>query len=209
MRKANKKPDPKYLFQRRKASFFKKVFKKGLNASAYILFAAKDFGGTFSQNFIEEFPNNYQGLYLLKIIFGYDSKKRFRKNTIQVNISRLKKEGLIAENKNKKFYLTNKGEEMILYIKDRYSILEKPWDKKIRIVIFDIPERKKHLREWLRAELGLLMFRPLQKSVYIGKYPLPNDLYQDLIKNELFNNVHIFTVDKADKQEELIKLLEK
>lgn len=76
-------------------------------------------------------------------------------------------------------------------------------------MIFDIQEKKKYFRNWLRAELGLLMFKQLQKSVYIGKYPIPDDLYQDLIKNNLFQDVHIFTINEADKQEELMKLLEK
>ena len=96
---------------------------------------------------------------------------------------------------------------MVVYIKDRYSILEKPWDKKLRLVVFDIPEKDKYLREWIRGELGLLLFKRLQKSVYIGKYSIPDDLYQDLIKNDIFQNVHIFTIDEADKQEELIKML--
>ena len=97
---------------------------------------------------------------------------------------------------------------MITYIENRYAILEKPWDKKIRVIVFDIPERERGFRKWLRTELGLLAFKQLQKSVYIGKYPIPDDLYQDLIKNNLFNYVHIFTIDEANKQKELLKLLE-
>ena len=204
----NKKAGSKYLFQKRKASFTKRLFKEGLNASAYILFTAKDFGGTFTREFITGLPNTYPGFRLLKMMFGYDSKKKFNRDVVRINLHRLKKEGLITEGENKKICLTDRGEEMIIYIKDRYSILEKPWDKKIRVVVFDIPEKEEHFRKWIRVELGLLMFKQLQKSVYIGKYPLPDDLYQDLIKNEIFNNVHIFTIDKADKQEELIKLLD-
>ena len=197
----------KYLFQRKKASFTQRLFNGGLNVSGYILLALKDFKDDFYQVFLAELPNSYPGFKLMKVMFGYDSKKKFKKNTIEINISRLKKQGLITEDKDKKFCLTAKGEEMVAYIKDRHSILEKPWDKKIRVVVFDIPERERNLREWLRTELGLLLFKPLQKSVYIGKYPIPDDLYQNLIKNNLFNDVHIFTINEADKQKELIKLL--
>jgi len=200
----------KYIFQKKKLNFTKKLFKGGLNAAGYILFAIKDFSAEFTQGFLSELPNSYPGFKLMKIMFGCDSKneKGFRKHTIDVNISRLKKQGLITENDGRKFCLTVKGEEMITYIKDRHSILEKPWDKKIRVVVFDIPEKKKHYREWLRAELGLLLFRPLQKSVYIGKYPIPDDLYKEIVRNGLFDEVHIFTINKADKQKELIELLE-
>ena len=203
-----KTKDSKYLFQRKKASFTKKLFEEGLNATSYVLFAIKDFSTEFPQAFLRGLPNSYPGFALMKAMFGCKSKKGFKKDTIRVNISRLKKRGLITEDKGSKFRLTVKGEEMIAYIKDRRSILEKPWDKKIRVVVFDIPEKERNFRKWLRTELGLLLFKPLQKSVYIGKYPIPDDLYQDVIKNNLFNDVHIFTINEADKQKELLKLLE-
>ncbi len=199
----------KYLFQRKKASFAQRLFRDGLNVSGYILLTIKDFKEDFYKVFLAELPDSYPGFKLMKVMFGYNSKKKFEKKIINANISRLKKQGLITEDKDREFRLTIKGEEMVTYIKDRHSILEKPWDKKIRVVVFDIPEKEKRLRQWLRAELGLLAFKPLQKSVYIGKYPIPEDLYQDLIKNDIFNNVHIFTVNKADKQKKLIQLLEK
>ncbi|MCK4474103.1 hypothetical protein KAU40_02475 [Candidatus Parcubacteria bacterium] len=204
----------KYTFQKKKLNFTKRLFEKGLNAASYILFALKDFPKDLHENFYDvflaELPNSYPGFKLMKVMFGYDSKKKmgFKKHTIQVNISRLKKQGLIIEDEGSKFRLTAKGEEMIAYIKDRHSILEKPWDNKIRVVVFDIPEKKKHFREWLRTEIGLLLFKPLQKSVYIGKYPIPDDLYQEIIRNGFFNDIHIFTINEADKQKELLELLE-
>ncbi len=158
--------------------------------------------------FWENFPHNHPAFGLMKDMFGYNPKKEIKKDTIRVNISRLKKQGLIIESENKKICLTSQGKEMVTYIKDRHSILKKPWDKKIRVVVFDIPEKEKSIRDWLRTELGLLTFKPLQKSVYIGKYPMPDDLYQDLIKNDIFNDVHIFTINEADKQKELLELLE-
>jgi len=197
----------KYLFQRKKTSFTDRLFRQGLNAASYILFAVKDFPEDFTQGFLRELPNTHPGFRLMKDMFGCNSKG-FKENTIKVNISRLKKQGLIGESENKKFYLTVKGKEIIAYIRDRYSILNKAWDKKIRVVVFDIPEEKKRFREWLRQELSLLLFKSLQKSVYIGKYPIPDDLYQELIKNDVFKDVHIFTINEADKQEELLKVLE-
>lgn len=198
----------KYLFQKKKASFTKRLFEGGLNAASYVLLSIKDSGEEFTQGFLSELPDSYPGFALMKAMFGYKSKNKFRKNTIIVNIHRLKKQGLIAEGEKKKICLTSQGKEIVAYIKDRHSILEKPWDKKIRVVVFDIPEEEKSIRDWFRIELGLSAFKLLQKSVYIGKYPMPDDLYQNLIKNEIFNDVHIFTINEADKQKELIKLLE-
>jgi len=199
---------PKYLFQKRKISFTKRLFEQGLSAGSYVLLSIKDLGEDFTQGFVGELPNTHPGFKLMKDMFGCNSKKKFEKQIIKVSISRLKKQGLVKQTKNKKLCLTDKGKEMVIYIKDRHSILNKPWDKKIRVVIFDIPEERKHFRKWLRQELSLLLFKSLQKSVYIGKYPIPDDLYQDLIDNNLFQDVHIFTIDNADKEEKLLELLE-
>lgn len=206
-----KTKNTKYIFQRRKITFTKKLFEGGLNAASYLLLRLEDLGESFIDNFIGQLPSSYPGFNLMKMICGCDSKKRlknFDRNVININLSRLKKEGLIVEGKNKKIHLTANGKEIILYIKDRFSILEKPWDNKIRIVIFDISEKKRRVREWLRQELFLLQFKQLQKSVYVGKYPLSDILYQDIIKNEIFKDVYIFTMDQVDKQDELFKFLE-
>ncbi|MEA3295911.1 MAG: hypothetical protein U9Q27_02105 [Patescibacteria group bacterium] len=201
----------KYCFQNKKTNFTKKLFEQGLNASSYILFAVKDlnndFNNLFHDVFLEELFDNYPGFQIMKAMFGHNKRKKFDKKIIKVNISRLEKQGLIRKTENKKFQLTAEGEEMIAYIKNRYSILNKKWDKKIRVVVFDIPERERHFRKWFRTELGLLLFKQLQKSVYVGKYPIPDDLYQDIIKNKFFNNIHIFTINEADKQKDLIKFL--
>jgi DNA-binding transcriptional regulator PaaX len=75
------------------------------------------------------------------------------------------------------------------------------------LVVFDISEKEKWLRNWLRRELLLMQFKPLQKSVYIGKYPIPDDLYQEIIKNKLFENVYVFTIEKVDKEDQILKFL--
>ena len=81
----------KYLFQRRKANFAKKLFEGGLTATSYILFAVKDFNDGFTRNFLAGLPDSYPGFKILKDMFGCNSKKGFKENTIRVDISRLKK----------------------------------------------------------------------------------------------------------------------
>ena len=198
----------KYLFQRRKINLAKRIFEKGLDTTGYVLFAVKDFGEDFTYGFLEGLPNSYPGFRILKAMFGINNKRKFNRNTIKINLSRLIEQGLVVKNEKEKFILTAHGEEMVAFIKNRYSVLDKPWDKKIRIVIFDIPEYKRRDRVWFRKELLLLKFKPLQKSVYIGKYPIPDELYEDIIKNEIFKDVHIFTVNEADKEDQILKLLE-
>ena len=206
-----KTKNSEYIFQRRKITFTKKLFKSGLSAGSYLLLGLEYLGESFVDDFIGGLPSSYPGFKLMKMMCGCDSKKglkKFDKNTIKINVSRLKKQGLIAQGENKKIHLTANGKEMILYVKDRYSVLEKPWDGKIRIVIFDVAEKQRRSREWLRIELLLLQFKQLQKSVYVGKYPISDELYKDIIKNEIFKDVFVFTVDQVDKEDELLKFLE-
>ncbi len=142
-------------------------------------------------------------------ILGVDYKKKSKINTetLRTNFHRLKKEGLIIENPKKKvFAITEKGEKIMSYIEDRYSALNKPWDGKLRIVAFDIPESKKAWRKWLREELDLFQFRLLQKSIYIGKNPLPSSLYKEIEQNNLNKYIFVLTVGEIDKEKEVMNL---
>lgn len=204
MTKKQNNKDKKYLFQKKRVNFCKKLFENGLNAASYILLSLREYG----ELFIDALPNSYPAFQILKETFGFASKNKFKKKIIQINISRLVNEGLIIKDSKRKIILTEKGKAMIDYIYDRYAVLEKSWDGKIRMVIFDIPEKKKYLREWLRKELFLLQFKPLQKSVFIGKHPLPKSFYQDILQNGLFENIYIFTLEETDKKEQLLELLE-
>lgn len=204
-----KTKNQKYLFQKKKVTFTQKIFGKGLNAAGYILIGLKEFGGNFLKDFADSLPKRDSRFALMRAMLGSTYQNGFKKNVIEVNLARLKQAGLIGKLENKKiYYLTPKGEELVVFIKDRYSILEKPWDGKIRLVIFDIPEDKRFEREWLRQELLLLQYKLLQKSVYIGKSLIPDDLYQELIKKGIFEDVHIFTLENVDKEEKIRKLLE-
>jgi len=197
----------KYIFQIKKATLAEKIFKKGLNAAAFILLGLKSFGSDFLKNFTFQLPKKDSRFTLLRA-FLPQPFSGFKKATLKVNLSRLLKLGLIEKSKREKVYcLTDKGEELVLYIQNRYSILEKPWDGKIRLVVFDISEKEKWLRNWLRRELLLMQFKPLQKSVYVGKYPIPDDLYQEIIKNKLFENVYVFTIEKVDKEDQILRFL--
>jgi CRISPR-associated endonuclease Cas2 len=56
--------------------------------------------------------------------------------------------------------------------------IEKPrkWDKLWRIVIFDIPEKRKAGREALRSKLKQLGFYQLQKSCFIHPFDCKSEI---------------------------------
>jgi DNA-binding transcriptional regulator PaaX len=60
------------------------------------------------------------------------------------------------------------------------NIKERPaGDVKI-MVLFDIPERKRKIRNWLRLQLKLWGFKMVQQSVWLGKGPLPKEFTERL-----------------------------
>mgnify|MGYP001565402777 FL=1 len=48
---------------------------------------------------------------------------------------------------------------------------KKQWDKKWRVVVFDVPEKYKRLRDVFRSRLEQLGLYRLQDSVYVSPYP--------------------------------------
>lgn len=194
-------------FSKKKKSFVKRILSSGLNISGFILLSLKELGYLTFDAFL---PRNYPEAKFWREVFGLDpEKEKWEKATVRTNIYRLKKQGFIdCDSKKKTFFLTKRGEKFTTYIRERYSILKKAWDGEIRIVIFDIPEKKRNYRDWLRQELYLLGFKLFQKSVFIGKYPLPKDLIEEIDDYDLASYVFIFTIKETSKKEELFKFLE-
>ncbi len=73
--------------------------------------------------------------------------------------------------------------------------------KKIRsassiLVSFDIPEKEKGKRDWLRNVLRNLDFKLLHQSTWIGSNALPEDFLEDCRKMRMIKYLHIFSVIK-------------
>ncbi|MDP3764135.1 MAG: CRISPR-associated endonuclease Cas2 [bacterium] len=83
--------------------------------------------------------------------------------------------------------ITDRGKKKILaYDPDYLKIsIPKKWDKKWRIVIFDIPEKQRGARDSLRSYLKKLDFYELQKSVFVQPYPC-DDIFDFLVE---FHNI--------------------
>ena len=121
-------------------------------------------------------PNSLQMLELFGI-----NKKQYKPKTVYKTLKRLEKQRIveIREKGDKAIItITEKGKKRLLkYNIDNIKIkIPKKWDKKWRIVSFDIPERQKNAREALRRKLKELDFFPLQKSLFIFPYPCKNEV---------------------------------
>lgn len=114
-------------------------------------------------------PNALQALKL----FGWDKKliSRSQRNSINSSRYKLVKEGLLKYEGNF-LKLTKEGKIILEKIEAKnYKInIPKKWDKKWRVIIFDIKEERKGLRNKVRNTLMNIGFMCLQKSVWIYPY---------------------------------------
>jgi len=89
---------------------------------------------------------------------------------------RLIKQGFLARNNNGFVCLTKKGTGELEYLehnnfeKWRRENLPSKWDKKWRILIFDIKEKRRGLRDYIRCKLESIGFRRVQDSVFVFPY---------------------------------------
>ena len=94
-----------------------------------------------------------------------------QKEFINSSRSRLLQKGLLAS-QDGFLRLTPKGEKVLRALEVRDFHLQKPkrWDGKWRVLIFDVPEKRKKTREQIRQALLQIGFVRLQDSVWIYPY---------------------------------------
>jgi len=146
------------------------------------------------------FPAKYPEARLWRNLLGTGRSYTFSKPTFSTILSRLKKEGFIERTDSKRkavWRITQKG---LKYIKEEKlrepAKIKSAADGITRIIAFDIPEKERKKRRWIREALLELDFRPLQKSVWIGMSPLPEDFFEDLDLLSLRRHIHLFSIDK-------------
>lgn len=99
--------------------------------------------------------------------YGYD--RQLSKSALSVALKRLRENGFVEllSNEELTLRLTDKGRSKALWTK---MVLEdEKWDGKWRLVIWDIPEKRRHARDLLRHQLKQLGFEKIQNSVWASK----------------------------------------
>ena len=114
-----------------------------------------------------------------KLINPYQKKQNVKKS-----LTRLIQKGYVSLEEGHA-QLTSKGEKFAALLGEGRLAPKKPkhWDTKWRILIFDIPERRRNIREHIRATLMHLGFYRLQDSVWV--YPYDCEDLMTLLKVDL------------------------
>jgi len=111
-----------------------------------------------------------------KIIKYYIGAKKGARFNYQVKtaLGRLARRGLVTfEEKNGRRYtrITENGRKVLQLETQRAGHLgKKKWDRRWRVVIFDIPEKRKNVRVSLRRFMSEYGFVRLQDSVWVYPY---------------------------------------
>ncbi|MBI2450246.1 MAG: hypothetical protein HYV47_01775 [Candidatus Nealsonbacteria bacterium] len=156
----------KYYFAKPRSEIAKDIL-KGLAAAGAVCIAA---------------GSPYFTINLVKNL----KKPEYKRKKVYDAFYNLKKQGcIIAKERNHQIYisLTDRGKKIAEIFQIDSLKINKPkkWDKKWRIVIFDIAQLKNLQRNAFRGKLKELGFCPLQKSVWVHPYPCKDEI--DLLRD--------------------------
>lgn len=117
---------------------------------------------------------------------GALSRLKYKSKSV---LARLKQKGEIefVERDGKKYIrLTDRGEKSLDLSRERLNLVggkPKKWDRRYRLVMFDIPEKRKKTREHLRFEMREVGFLRIQNSVWV--YPYDCEEFIALLKADM------------------------
>jgi DNA-binding transcriptional regulator PaaX len=121
-----------------------------------------------------------------------NQRRLINKNTFNRNLNRLKKKGVI-KTEGQSVDINFKKLEQYYKYKPIYS---KPEGTSKIIIIFDIPEKSRKTRDWLRNQIKLWGFTMIQKSVWLGVGPLPKDFQERIKMLGIKDYIKVFNVEK-------------
>lgn len=145
------------------------------------------------------FPHPYSHLFC-----SHNSSRDYYRTT-----HRLKEKGWISK-KSDTFRLTKEGEKEAFFAyldaqKLMYQPKKRKWDGQWRMIIFDVPEKKRKYRDYLRQMLKTLGFKELQKSTWVTPHPIPDFLKELLWEERMKHFTRFITIKEIDYDKDLRK----
>lgn len=127
--------------------------------------------------------------------------RRKSKYTFKQLIDRLTQKGYIKVKSlqpNEGIILTSKGSQRLLNLALTKGEKKKRKDGKWLMVIFDIPEKLRKLRNFFRETLCLLGFKKLQKSVWVCPYDVLEEIQKIIQGYSLQRYVRLFLIQEQE-----------
>ncbi len=144
-----------------------------------------------------------------KAIYGWVPARYRRHNFSRVITRQLQTGDIEKVTRGDDVYLrlTSAGRDRIVRDFPMVSLAMKPWDRRWRVVIFDIAEIDKSTRDTLRIKLRELGFGMLQESVWITPHDVSVDIREFLEHHELEESAFVLEVSEilAGDEEALVR----
>ena len=180
-----------------------KIKRLGPNQQKIVLLISAGLGLSLARS-----PNKYFK------VFKETAKEwnKINKQSLERAITTLYRSKLICEQENSDgsltMVLTDKGKKKVVSFNIDNMKIKKPkiWDKKWRIVLFDIPEKYKPAREVLRETLKRLGFYKYQESVLIHPYPCQDEIDYIIEYFDIRPYVRMITASTLDNEIHLRKI---
>lgn len=122
---------------------------------------------------------------------------RYREGSIRVALSRLHKKRYIQRS-SVGWSITSKGKAHMKNLR-LLNYLRSPFKENSpshTIVAFDIPEKDRIMRAWLRNQIKIFGYTMLQQSLWVGPGPLPLIFLKRLEDLGIRKNIKIFKISK-------------
>ncbi|KKS80666.1 MAG: repressor [Candidatus Beckwithbacteria bacterium GW2011_GWA2_43_10] len=145
---------------------------------------------------------------------GFYTPPWYPKNALQASVSRMLKTGLISKKIKKGevvWELTGSGKNQLVRSFPLLKWQQSGWDGWWRIVIFDVTEKQRKVRDSLRSKLVELGFGQWQKSAYVSPHDVAQDMLEFLEAAHLSGQASVFTAKElgpgqTEKIEKMWKL---
>jgi len=118
----------------------------------------------------------------------------------------LKRRGFLQYGPSRELVLTRKGVKRLdFYRLEKIKLGQKSKDGYLRVIIFDISEKRRSVRDLLRAKLNELECYQLQKSVYVTPYKCEKELEEIFSILNLKGCVHIILAKSIGASEAKVR----
>ncbi|KKP32809.1 MAG: hypothetical protein A2312_04440 [Candidatus Staskawiczbacteria bacterium RIFOXYB2_FULL_32_9] len=147
--------------------------------------------------------------FIVNLLKEFKGLRKYPKKKVYDTFYRLREQGLIKfENSGGQIFisLTEKGKRKVgwMQINDLKIEKSKKWDKKWRMVMFDIAQMKRQYREALRGKLKQLGFYLFQKSIWVIPYECKKQI--NMLKKFFGlkdSEIRLITIDDIGEDREL------
>lgn len=152
-------------------------------------------------------------LKVFKDFSGNDKWREYYPSSVEKVTKRLYRRGYVKvkyEGDQPVVIITDKGRvEILKYDLDKLEIKQmKNWDGRWRLVIFDIAEKYRNVRDLIREKLKQIGFYQLQESVFIFPYPCEKEIKYLREVLEVPHSIKLIRADRVENDSDLRKIFQ-